>query len=346
MTQAVMNAPEKMSLGEYLRHEREARSITLRKISDETRIRTYYLELIENGVFSKLPAGPVGRGFVRSYASSIGVDPTWVVERFEAERPPRPEEESVQALQESAARLFPDASPRKAAVRLWLPVIAVLLFVIASGLGLWYLRGKTDRLLPVAGFAQRVKNAAVPSLGKLPGWWSGFASNYPSTAPLRLSPVSSSVSGEVASDAVSSEVIPSEAQRAERPRAPAAAELRTQVVKAVSQEERATDAVLGEGAENQDGGKIADEEKAPTPLSLSVYAVEDTWLRIAVDQHDVQELLLLAGNEKKWSGNERFTVTVGNVAGTQISLNGMNVTLPKNSSNVVRDFVISEKLLN
>ncbi|MBI2131316.1 MAG: DUF4115 domain-containing protein, partial [Candidatus Tectomicrobia bacterium] len=60
----------------------------------------------------------------------------------------------------------------------------------------------------------------------------------------------------------------------------------------------------------------------------------------------IQEFLLTAGNERFWKGSERFILTVGNVAGTQVSLNGSRIVLPQSSSNVVRDFVITEKLLN
>ena len=65
-----------------------------------------------------------------------------------------------------------------------------------------------------------------------------------------------------------------------------------------------------------------------------------------VDADKTEELLLLAGNEKDWKASEKFTLTVGNVAGTQVSLNGAEIALPRNPSNVLRDFVIPRKSLN
>ncbi len=43
------------SFGEQLRLAREARGISLREISDQTRISTRYLEAIESGDLKRLP---------------------------------------------------------------------------------------------------------------------------------------------------------------------------------------------------------------------------------------------------------------------------------------------------
>ena len=65
-----------------------------------------------------------------------------------------------------------------------------------------------------------------------------------------------------------------------------------------------------------------------------------------VDAKTTEEFLLLAGKERNWKASEKFALTVGNVAGAQISLNGSDIALPKNSSNVLRDFIITKKYLN
>jgi cytoskeletal protein RodZ len=62
------------SLGEQLRVAREARGITLREISDETRIATRYLEAIEQNNYKSLPGGIFNKSFVKAYAKQIGFD--------------------------------------------------------------------------------------------------------------------------------------------------------------------------------------------------------------------------------------------------------------------------------
>lgn len=62
------------SFGEQLRLAREARGITLRHISDQTRISIRYLEAIESDDYKRLPGGIFNRSFIKSYAKQIGFD--------------------------------------------------------------------------------------------------------------------------------------------------------------------------------------------------------------------------------------------------------------------------------
>jgi cytoskeleton protein RodZ len=62
------------SFGEQLRLAREARGISLREISEQTRISTRYLEAIENGDLKRLPGGIFNRSFIKAYAKYIGYD--------------------------------------------------------------------------------------------------------------------------------------------------------------------------------------------------------------------------------------------------------------------------------
>ena len=59
---------------ERLKTERERRGLSLLDISDRTRIRLVYLEIIESGEIQKLPGEIFVKGFVRAYASALGVD--------------------------------------------------------------------------------------------------------------------------------------------------------------------------------------------------------------------------------------------------------------------------------
>jgi transcriptional regulator with XRE-family HTH domain len=62
-------------LGEFLRRERELRHISLDDIAERTKISRRYLEAIEEGQYERLPGETFARGFIRSYAQSIGLDP-------------------------------------------------------------------------------------------------------------------------------------------------------------------------------------------------------------------------------------------------------------------------------
>jgi cytoskeletal protein RodZ len=62
-------------LGEFLRRERELRHISLDDVAERTKISRRYLEAIEEEQYDRLPGETFVRGFIRSYAQSVGLDP-------------------------------------------------------------------------------------------------------------------------------------------------------------------------------------------------------------------------------------------------------------------------------
>ena len=134
------------SLGSFLRHERERRGITLRTISDQTKVSVSLLEGLEADDLSRWPGGIFRRAFVRGYAGAIGLEPDEIVRRFEEQHKP-PAEENLDALapekpadspqpeapvRTPAARRNAPASPRR--VRL-LATAADLTVALVLGLG-------------------------------------------------------------------------------------------------------------------------------------------------------------------------------------------------------------------
>src|SRR4029453_19373881 len=62
-------------LGETLRRARLSKNVTFEDAERVTRIRREYLEALEHEDFNKLPAPVYARGFLRSYAGYLGLDP-------------------------------------------------------------------------------------------------------------------------------------------------------------------------------------------------------------------------------------------------------------------------------
>jgi transcriptional regulator with XRE-family HTH domain len=71
------------TLGVYLRAERERRGLTLRAISENTKVSVPLLEGLEADDISRWPGGIFRRAFVRAYAEAVGLDPDAVFRRFE-----------------------------------------------------------------------------------------------------------------------------------------------------------------------------------------------------------------------------------------------------------------------
>lgn len=98
---------ESVPFGSWLRQQRELREITLREISDATKISLRYLEALEEERFDLLPATLFARGFLRQYARYVGLDPDEAVNRLliaQQDDEPEPEEERRQELPWAPAR--------------------------------------------------------------------------------------------------------------------------------------------------------------------------------------------------------------------------------------------------
>src|SRR2546425_10339357 len=69
--------------GASFKKARESAGISLDQIAIETRISTRFLAAIEAEEFHLLPGGIFNRGFVRTYAERIGLDPDQAVAEYE-----------------------------------------------------------------------------------------------------------------------------------------------------------------------------------------------------------------------------------------------------------------------
>lgn len=76
-----------MTVGEQLREARERQKVSLHAIAEKTNISVRFLDAIEKNQFEKLPGGIFTRGFIRSYAAQVGLDPDGTVAQFLTDEP-------------------------------------------------------------------------------------------------------------------------------------------------------------------------------------------------------------------------------------------------------------------
>ena len=125
------------SFGETLKRERELRQISLREISEATKINLRYLESLERNDFRHLPGGVFNKGFVRAFAQFIGIDPEAMVmayldeERSQEARAPKPPGAAAPPAAEPAPA--PASSP---ALRWWVVALIGFLVLLAVAAGL------------------------------------------------------------------------------------------------------------------------------------------------------------------------------------------------------------------
>jgi cytoskeleton protein RodZ len=75
-------------IGRALREARVARGITIEEVHERTKIRVRYLRAIEDEEWGLLPGSAYARGFIRAYATLVGLDAEALVEDFARRVPP------------------------------------------------------------------------------------------------------------------------------------------------------------------------------------------------------------------------------------------------------------------
>ena len=74
-------------MGSRLRAAREAKQLSVRAIAKTTKIPVGALEALEENDVARLPGGIFSRGFVRSYAAAVGLNPEQTLRDFVAQLP-------------------------------------------------------------------------------------------------------------------------------------------------------------------------------------------------------------------------------------------------------------------
>ena len=83
---ALPSAEKKETVGEELRRARLAKDQDLRDIAAYLCIRYQFLQALEDSRYKELPGEAYANGFVRTYASYLGLDPSDIITQARAER--------------------------------------------------------------------------------------------------------------------------------------------------------------------------------------------------------------------------------------------------------------------
>ncbi len=109
------------TFGERLKRERELREVSLKEVTNGTRIGPRFLEALENEEWDKLPGGVFNRGFVRAIARYLGLDEENLLAEYDMARG----EQSLPVPQ-----AYENKIPRPP---IWLPILAVLAVLAILG---------------------------------------------------------------------------------------------------------------------------------------------------------------------------------------------------------------------
>ena len=129
-----------------MRLAREARGISLRQISDQTRISIRYLEAIEANDYKRLPGGIFNRSFIKAYAKQIGFDEKAALEGYM--RTAREQGESPDEVTSTPykSHVYTDGRTRSPLVTVLLSALILAILVLGAWAVLhWYQRREAAR---------------------------------------------------------------------------------------------------------------------------------------------------------------------------------------------------------
>lgn len=70
------------AFGDRLREAREARGVSVRAVATSTRITERYLHALERSDLEALPGGVFDKGYIKSYAQFLDIDPKPLLESY------------------------------------------------------------------------------------------------------------------------------------------------------------------------------------------------------------------------------------------------------------------------
>ena len=146
------------SLGAAFRIRREARGQDLEQLSLATRIRPQYLAAIEAMRLDELPSRPFAIGYVRAYASALGLDPEEAALRYKQEAPERVQTRAAPVGVERES----DPSFRMVIILGVLVIAAIVIWNIAQHV---MTRGASAHGTPPAAATARIINSSKPPAG-------------------------------------------------------------------------------------------------------------------------------------------------------------------------------------
>lgn len=134
----VTDANQMASFGDSLRRQRELRRISLREISESTKINVRYLEALERNDFTHLPGGAFTKGFIRAYARYIGADENEIINAFLFEVS-RQQQENVAGDSLLGKRLDTSVGNTKQGNRWLIVSIAIVALLVGLAVGGFFL---------------------------------------------------------------------------------------------------------------------------------------------------------------------------------------------------------------
>lgn len=320
-------------LGALLRAERERRGLSIEDVSAHLKISVRKLRALEDGDASAMPHPAYVKGFVRSYATYLGMATSEVVEAMQVVSSHMPEtaEENVRPVRPAPAPSSSGKSGGSAFGRLLLLAVAVA--ALAGGSYAVWKSGFLDVLHNRQGDVVRpslpMQDEARPAYVPAPAPAESATSPAPAETPAASAPAASATPPAA--------VVPAPATPAATPAAPA-----TSAAPAPAAPEKVL--VRTGDAEPVAATPPAQEEDVipQGQHKVVITATETCWIRSTADRTDTRQFSLGKGDTFALTFSQRLDLKLGNAGGVRIRYNGKDFPIGARSGQV-RNLVFPPK---
>ncbi|MDA0351383.1 MAG: helix-turn-helix domain-containing protein [Chloroflexi bacterium] len=132
---AAPGRPRSRTIGARLEDARLSKQLSFEEVERDTRISRRYLEALERGHYEIMPAPVYARGFMRSYADYLGLDPAEAVMSMPAHLPVPEGLDPMPGLRRMPSGTIPPFDLRLAGIVTAIVLVIALLLWIAPRLG-------------------------------------------------------------------------------------------------------------------------------------------------------------------------------------------------------------------
>jgi|YelNatPaOPRAMG01_1025707.scaffolds.fasta_scaffold15734_4 cytoskeletal protein RodZ len=153
-------------LGQRLKERREALGLTIGEVSKETRIKPKFIEALERGDYNSLPGDIFARGFIRNYASFLGLDPEEMLKLYSEEAGVSLPTETITPQAELPLER-PSPWPLKNLANFLIPL---LIIALVAALGWFAYARYQPTLFSVASPTPSPTFSPTPTLSPTPTW--------------------------------------------------------------------------------------------------------------------------------------------------------------------------------
>ncbi|WP_290919376.1 RodZ domain-containing protein [Halodesulfovibrio sp.] len=292
---------EMLELGTLLREERERQGLSLNELSERIKLAPRTLAFIESGTKSELPHAVYVKGFVKSYAMVLGLDPEELGAIVDVAYKDELEEEVAEPVISRRER-------KGCPVKL---IIIVLLIVGLAVAGYFYMQSGTALLgteeatveVPVQQSSAEVETVEVE----------------PAAPAVETAPIEQPAVQEQAIE-VAEEAKPSTSE-VEAPATEPVVENKTPSV-AAAPVVAPSDVVEQKTAEETVEIKATEDKKQAVMRTLRIEATADCWVEATGDDFTRKEFLLRNGQGYTVKFPKNLSLRLGNSGGISLTLDG------------------------